>query len=117
MMHLSPIVVGLFRRRTGADETYVKQVAFSDYYFGSQRYPHKMGVVQSFPVPGPLMMRKTTGRRLPPRIIAFLRRRMLPLTGIIEDLPNPANRVSLGEDGQPDLRHKFALYDLERGAG
>ena len=115
MMHLSPIVVGLFRRRTGAEDTYVKQVGFSDYYFGCERYPHKMGVVQSFPVPGPLMMRKTAGRRLPPRVIGFLRKRMLPLTGIVEDLPNPANRVSLGEDGQPELHHKFALYDLERG--
>src|SRR5579883_298435 len=115
MMHLNPIVVGFFRRRTGADETYVKQVGFSDYYFGSQRYPHKMGIVQSFPVPGPLMLRKAIGRRWSPRVIRFLRQRMLPLTGIIEDLPNPSNRVSLTEDGQPDLRHQFSPYDLERG--
>lgn len=115
MMHLSPIVVGFFRRRTGADETYVKQVGFSDYYFGSRRYPHKMGVVQSFPVPGPLMLKKAMGRRLSPRIIRFLRQRMLPLTGIIEDLPNPANRVSLAENGQADLRHHFDPYDLQRG--
>jgi choline dehydrogenase-like flavoprotein len=115
MMHLSPVVIGLFRGRTGADETYVKQVGFSDYYFGSKRYPHKMGVVQSFPVPGPLMLRKATARRLPPRILGFLRQRMLPLTGIIEDLPNPANRVTLGDDGGTELHHKFGPYDLERG--
>jgi choline dehydrogenase-like flavoprotein len=115
MMHLSPIVVGLFRRPTGADETYVKQIGFSDYYFGYRRYPHKMGVVQSLPVPGPLIMRKATARRLPPRVIPFLRQRMLPLMGIIEDLPNPANRISLGENGRIELHHKFAPYDLERG--
>jgi len=115
MMHLSPIVVGFFRRCTGAEETYVKQVGFADYYFGSQRYPHKMGIVQSLPVPGPLMLRKTMGRRLSPRFIRFLRQRMLPLTGIVEDLPNPTNRVSLGDNGQIDLHHKFDPYDLVRG--
>ena len=115
MMHLSPIVIGLFRRRTGGDETYIKQVGFADYYFGTRRYPHKMGIVQSLPVPGPLMMRKMTRGRLPRGLIQFLRQRMLPLTGIVEDLPNPANRVSLGEDGRPRLRHKFDRYDLDRG--
>ncbi|HEY7427541.1 MAG TPA: GMC family oxidoreductase [Gemmataceae bacterium] len=107
MMHLSPIVIGLFRRRTGGDETYIKQVGFTDYYFGSRRYPHKMGIVQSLPVPGPLLLRKMTAGRLPRGVLQFLRQRMLPLTGIVEDLPNPANRVYLGGDGQPELRHKF----------
>src|SRR5262249_41639096 len=42
MTHLSPVVVGVFRHRTGAENTYVKQVGFSDYYFGTTRYAHKM---------------------------------------------------------------------------
>jgi choline dehydrogenase-like flavoprotein len=115
MMHLSPIVAGLFRNRTGADETYVKQVGFWDYYFGTRQYPHKMGLVQSLPAPGPLMMRKTTALRLPASVIRFLRQRMLPLTGIIEDLPNPANRVSLSPNGLAELHHSFDRFDLERG--
>jgi choline dehydrogenase-like flavoprotein len=40
---------------------------------------------------------------------------MLPLTGIVEDLPDPANRVTCGANGQPRLRHRFTRYDLERG--
>jgi choline dehydrogenase-like flavoprotein len=40
---------------------------------------------------------------------------MLPLAGIVEDLPDPANRVSLGPDGQPRLQHRFSPYDHERG--
>jgi choline dehydrogenase-like flavoprotein len=40
---------------------------------------------------------------------------MLPLAGIVEDLPDPANRVCLGPDGQPRLRHRFGAYDHERG--
>ena len=115
MMHLSPIVTGVFRQRTDGDETYIKQVGFADYYFGTRRYRHKMGIVQSLPVPGPLMMRKMTAGRLPRRVIHFLRQRMLPLTGIIEDLPDPANRVLLSANGEPELRHKFSQYDRARG--
>ena len=115
MMHLSPIVIGLFRRRTGGDKTYIKQVGFADYYLGSKRYAHKMGVIQSLPVPGPLMLKKAIGRRVPPAFIQLLRQHMLPLTGIVEDLPSPENRVSLRENSQVVLRHRFAPYDLDRG--
>ena len=113
MLHLSPIALGIFPRPIGADTSFVKEVGFADYYFGTKRYPHKMGIIQSLPVPGPLMLAKAA--RLPPRAIEFLRRRMLPLAGIVEDLPDPTNRVSLDSSGQIRLRHRFAPYDLERG--
>jgi choline dehydrogenase-like flavoprotein len=115
MTHLSPIAVGLFRRSTGADETFVKQVGFTDYYFGTPKHPHKLGLVQSLPVPGPLLTAKTVPRLLPGGFQKFLRRRMLPLAGIVEDLPDPANRVSWRSDGRPRLRHRFSPYDHERG--
>ncbi len=115
MMHLSPIAIGIFARRLGADEGFVKQVGFSDYYFGTKEFSHKMGLVQSLPVPGPLMLAKAASRFLPSFVLRFLRRRMLPLVGIIEDLPDPANRVSWSADGKPCLHHRFAPYDLERG--
>jgi choline dehydrogenase-like flavoprotein len=35
--------------------------------------------------------------------------------GIVEDLPDPANRVGLGADGGAVLRHRYGSYDLERG--
>ena len=115
MMHLAPIVIGLFARRLGADEGFVKQVGFADFYFGTKEFAHKLGLVQSLPVPGPLLLAKAASKLLPRWFLEFLRRRMLPLVGIIEDLPNPANRVSWGADGRPRLEHKFAGYDLERG--
>ena len=74
-----------------------------------------MGLVQSLPIPGPLMLAKAASRFLPRWILNFLRQRMLPLVGIIEDLPNPANRISWGANGQPCLQHEFGGYDLERG--
>lgn len=112
--HLSPIVVGIFPRRTRADESFVKQVGFADYYFGTKEYPHKLGLVQSLPVPGPLLTAKMASRVLRP-VLGFLRKRMLPLAGIVEDLPNPDNHVSWGPDGRTSLRHSYAPYDLERG--
>jgi choline dehydrogenase-like flavoprotein len=115
MVHLSPIVVGVFAKPTGADSTFVKQVGFADFYLGTKKYAHKMGLVQSLPVPGPLLIAKTAPRLLPRRLLALLRQRMLPLAGIIEDLPEPNNRVWPRADGQPRLQHRFGAYDLERG--
>jgi choline dehydrogenase-like flavoprotein len=114
MMHLSPLAIGIFPRHNGAAETFVKQVGFADFYFGTDAYRHKMGLVQSLPVPGPLLTAKMAPL-LPRAAVRFLRQRMLPLAGIIEDLPDPANRVSLGRDGRPRLRHRFGAYDQERG--
>jgi choline dehydrogenase-like flavoprotein len=115
MFHLSPIVAGIFPRRTGGEEAFVKQVGFADYYFGTKHYAHKLGLVQSLPVPGPLMTAKAGGKHLPRCLIQLLRGRMLPLAGIVEDLPHPANRVSLAPDGGAELRHAFGPYDVERG--
>jgi choline dehydrogenase-like flavoprotein len=115
MLHVCPIVVGIFRQRTGADETYVKQVGFADYYFGSRYYRHKLGLIQSLPVPGPLTMARAGARPLPRPILELLRKHMLPLTGIVEDLPRFANRVSLGRQREVVLRHSFDPYDLDRG--
>jgi choline dehydrogenase-like flavoprotein len=115
MRHLCPITIGIFRRRTGADETCVKQVGFADFYFGSKEYRHKLGLIQSLPVPGPLMMAKAGMRGLPKPAVEILRRYMLPLTGIVEDLPRPMNRVTLGHQGKMILHHSFDPYDLGRG--
>lgn len=115
MMHLSPVSIGIFPASTGADETFVKQVGFADFYFGEQRHPQKMGIIQSLPAPGPLMLAKVTAGRLPRRLALFLRRRMLPMCGIVEDLPNPENCVTINSSGNIDLRHSYGPYDLERG--
>lgn len=116
MMHYSPIAIGIFACRTGASQTFVKQVGYSDYYFGTKDLPEKMGIVQSLPAPGPLMMAKSGMKLVPRWMLNMLRSRMLPLVGIVEDLPNPENRVSLDEAGSIRLRHQFSNYDRQRGA-
>ena len=115
MFHLSPIVAGLFLRRTRGDQTFIKQVGFADYYFGTRTFRHKLGLIQSLPVPGPRMLIQSGGKYLPPRLLGLLRERMLPLVGIVEDLPNPANRVTLDREGGAQLQHAFSPYDDQRG--
>lgn len=114
MMHLSPVVLGIFARRLGADQGFIKQVGYSDFYFGVKGFAHKMGLVQSLPVPGPLMLKKAASRFLPRALLSMLRARLLPLVGIIEDLPNPENRI-FWNHGKPTLQHAFSPYDQERG--
>ncbi len=116
MMHYSPLAIGIFARRTEASRTFVKQVGFSDCYFGTTDLPQKMGIIQSLPAPGPLMMAKSGLRFVPKAILNTLRARMLPLVGIVEDLPNPDNRVSINSSGTIRLLHEYSDFDRERGA-
>jgi choline dehydrogenase-like flavoprotein len=113
MLHLCSIVAGVYPQTTSADSTFIKQVGFADFYFGTKNYPHKMGLVQSLAVPGPLMTAKVSPF-LPAAVRGFLRKRILPLAGIIEDLPNPANRVTLGPDNPGEIAHRYGKYDLAR---
>src|SRR5262249_32201619 len=112
---LSPMTVGFFAKPTGADKTFAKQLGFADFYFGTKRYPHKLGLLQSLPVPAPRMIAKTLSKRLPLPFIQFLRARMVPFVGIVEDLPNPANQEGLNPQGQQSVRHRFGEYGLARG--
>jgi choline dehydrogenase-like flavoprotein len=116
MMHYSPIAVGIFARPTGASETFIKQVGFADFYFGTSDCPHKMGIVQSLPAPGPLMLKKSGLSRIPFCLLRFVRQRLLPLAGIVEDLPDPQNRIFVEEDGSIGVQHRFSAFDQERGA-
>ncbi|MEY3456999.1 MAG: 6-hydroxyparomomycin oxidase [Planctomycetota bacterium] len=116
MLHCSPIVVGLFLRGTGGADTFIKQLGVSDYYLGTPEISEKMGIVQSLPAPGPEMLRRNGLSWLPVRMLQLLRARMLPMVGIVEDLPNPSNRMELMDGGRISLRHEFSAFDRERSA-
>jgi choline dehydrogenase-like flavoprotein len=113
MLHLCAIVAGVYPQTTSADSSFIKQVGFPDFYFGTKKFPHKMGLVQSLAVPGPLMTAKVSPF-LPAAVRGFFRKRILPLAGLIEDLPNPANRVTLGPDSTGKINHRYCKYDLVR---
>ena len=113
MMHLCAIVAGVYPQAIASGSSFIKQLGFSDFYFGTKAYPHKMGLIQSLSMPGPLMAAKAAPF-LPAAVREFLCKRILPLSGIIEDLPNPANRVTLGSDGMGKIAHRYGRYDLAR---
>ena len=118
MYHRSPVAVGLFPRPTGAARTFVKQLGWADFYLGTARFdwgdcPEKLGLVQSLPAPGPLMLKKYGPPRVPAVAWNVARNHMLPLVGIVEDLPDPANRVTV-TDGGVSLHHRFSDYDVRR---
>ncbi len=115
MMHYSPLAIGVFASSTESSRTFVKQVGFSDFYFGTKELPEKMGIIQSLPAPGPLMMAKSGMKLVPRWMLNILRSRMLPLVGIVEDLPNPENRVSVSDSGTIRLQHQYSDYDRLRG--
>ncbi len=104
MFHLAPVVVGVFAQPTGADAAFAKQVGFADNYFGTTRHRDKLGIIQSLPVPGPLMLGKVGRARLPARLVQYLRARMLPLMGLVEDLPDCAtvSRWTVTATPRPD---------------
>ena len=114
MYHCSPVVVGLFLRSTGGRRTFIKQLGLSDFYCGTPDLPEKMGIVQSLPAPGPLLLAKNGLRLLPVPIRQLLRDHMLPMVGIVEDLPRPENRIHLSANGEIRLQHRFSQFDLQR---
>ncbi len=94
-----------FRRRTGAETTFVKQVGFADYYFGSKTFAHKLGLVQSLPVPGPLLAAKTAPL-VPSRVgcCNSCGDGCSPSWGSSRICRIPPTASSWGPDGQPRLR-------------
>ncbi len=110
MCHLGALALGVFPERVVGDEGFAKQLGVTDYYWGAGAGECKLGYAQTIPLPelGP-------GRfsaALAPRA-AVLRRRTLLLAGSVEDLPDPRNRVRVGDDGVY-LDRRFRRFDRGR---
>ncbi len=114
MYHCGALAAGFFAGETGGADTFIKQLGFSDLYLGSPEFPHKLGLAQTVPVPGPLSIQEGLPFPLPEAIARFLLKRMLVITGFVEDLPQPENRVELSQNGTIRLTHRFHPYDIYR---
>ncbi len=112
--HCGALIAGIFREPTGGAERFIKQLGFTDLYFGSREFPHKLGYVQTLPSPGPLSVRQNSPVPLPLSLARFLNRRMLIISGAVEDLPQRRNRVEIDRSGKIRLTHRFHPYDVER---
>ncbi|MEL7039582.1 MAG: GMC family oxidoreductase [Cyanobacteria bacterium J06592_8] len=114
MFHCGALAAGFFVGETGGADSLIKQLGFTDLYLGSAEFPHKLGLAQTVPVPGPLSMQSEVPFPLPTAIARFLLKRMLVITGLVEDLPQTENRVELGQNGEIRLTHRFHPYDVYR---
>ncbi|NEP90437.1 MAG: GMC family oxidoreductase [Okeania sp. SIO2C2] len=114
MYHCGALVAGLFKQSTGGADKFIKQLGFTDLYLGSKEFPHKLGLAQTVPIPGLLSLQENFPVPIPQPIAEFLLKRMLVITGIVEDLPQEENRIEVGKDGKIRLFHKFHSYDVFR---
>lgn len=114
MYHCGALVAGLFKQPTGGADKFIKQLGFTDLYLGTKEFPHKLGLAQTVPIPGILSLQQNFPVPIPKPIAEFIFKRMLVITGIVEDLPQAENRIELGKDGKIHLFHKFHPYDVYR---
>ena len=113
MYHAGVFSAGFFARQTGAASKFIKQLGWTDYYFGTNDFPHKLGYVQMLPIPGPLSIKKEAPVYVPLSLAAFLYKRSIAFAATVEDLPDPNNRVELHND-QVNIHHQFTEYDIFR---
>ncbi len=113
MYHAGAFCAGFFFKPTGTADKYLKQLGWTDYYFGSPDFPHKLGYSQMLPIPGPLTIRKESRIPVTAGIAEFLYKRHFALAATVEDLPNPDNRIELREDSV-NITHQFSEYDIFR---
>ena len=43
MMHLCSVVVGIYPHASETESSFIKQVGFADFYFGTKKYPAQDG--------------------------------------------------------------------------
>ena len=106
MRHVQSVLIALSRQRN--DTVFQKTLALTDFYFGTQDWPYPMGLIQMC---GKVHGEQLRGEALPswlniaPSLPAFnvLANHALDFWLSSEDLPDPANRVTLGRDGAVSL--------------
>jgi choline dehydrogenase-like flavoprotein len=97
MRHCSGIVIGLFPSRTNPERVFHKQVALTDFYFGSAERAQPAGpwgMIQGLQVPPPEYIAEEGGFPIG-TLGARAADRMIFLLCIAQDLPDPENRVEI----------------------
>jgi choline dehydrogenase-like flavoprotein len=114
MYHAGALLATVFKKPLDDTETFFRRVGFADLYFGTTEFPHKLGYTQTLPVPGYLTLRNKVSFPIPRPIASFFLRRLILMSGVVEDLPQPQNKVLIGRNGNIVLSHKYHAYDIYR---
>lgn len=117
MYHLGVLAVAGYRRRTEASERNIKQLGSANFYDGAKTFPHKLGLAQAIPIPGPETLRAQMGIRFPRSLVNKFINHLVSFGLIIEDLPQVQNRIILENCNRPKIRHQFHPYDVFRAQG
>ena len=110
MRHVNAIVFGIFPGKADKEDTFHKQLAFHDFYFGhpSVKYPKgKLGSIQQLQSPPAGLVKS----ELPNPLGKWLSPGVKLLTGLLviaEDQPQFGNHVGIN----PEKRDKFGLPEL-----
>jgi choline dehydrogenase-like flavoprotein len=113
MFHLGVIFTALSARRTGAGESFIKQLGITDFYLTEDAVPHKLGYIQQLPIPGVLTMKEQLPVPVFEGILRIVLARNITFAGAIEDLPQATNRVTV-QNGEISIHHRYHPYDLHR---
>ena len=121
MRHCNAVVAGFFPFETNPEQTFHKQVCFTDFYEEERgRDGLAVGIIQDIYTPDAAVVRRAAGRITG----AFLRKplvhRLQNLLCVAEDAPDPGNRVTLSEEtdalGMERIRveHRYRKTDERR---
>ena len=119
MRHCNAIVAGVFYARTNPQDTFHKQLCFTDFYDDMRdRLGTATGTIQDIYTPARQVIEHhaPTGLR---RVAGWLTAFMQNLLCIAEDDPSFENAVTLGEPGlfgvvAPRVDHEYSSADYER---
>lgn len=114
MYHCGALTVGLFRQPTEGYFRFIKQLGWTDDYFGTKDFPHKLGYVQALPIPGVLTLQSYSPVPLPLGLAKKVINHGIAFAATVEDLPLPSNRVQIYQNGSIHINHRFHSYDLHR---
>ena len=121
MRHCNAVVAGLFPFETNPEQTFHKQVCFTDFYEEARaRDGLAVGIIQDIYTPDAAVVRRAAGKVAGAFLAKPLVRRLQNLLCVAEDAPDPDNRVSLAEEtdafGMERIRieHRYRKADKDR---
>ena len=104
MGHTNSVLLAI--SRTPNPTVFQKSLALNDFYFGSEEFPHPMGHISFVGKLDAVALSAGAPPLVPGITLDIMAKHSLDFWLTSEDLPDPANRVTLDGDGQIVLSYK-----------